>query len=133
MLRGVPTTRTILVPGSTGLEEIQQPIVVYDLELHEVGGEFYQIAAIHISGGLGHIGEFVVKKDGTELENLRVDFDSTGTVSEADENGEVTTFTPKDAMAVLRSIPFEIDNTKRAQREAGFLVNLGTVNLSTEG
>lgn len=131
MLRGTPGSRTIQIPGSTGLEDVQQPIVTYELERHEVGGEVYQISAIHVSGGLSHIGEFVVMKDGGELENLRVDFEAKQTVSEADENGEVTTYTPQDALRVLRRIPFEVDEVKKVGREADFLTNLKTLPLNT--
>lgn len=124
MLKGTHGSRTIQIPGSTGLEDVQQPIVTYELERHEVGGEVYQISAIHVSGGLSHIGEFVVMKDGGELENLRVDFKAKQTVSEADELGEVTTYTPGDALRVLRRLPFDVDQSKKVGREADFKRNL---------
>ena len=124
MLRGTPGSRTIQVPGSTGLEDVTQYIVTYELERIEVGGETYKFAAIHISGGLSHIGEFVVVKDGGELENLRVDFEALQTISEADESGEVTTYTPGDALKVLRRIPHEVDEVEKVGREAEFKMNL---------
>ena len=65
------------------------------------------------------------------IENLRVDFEATQTVSEADENGEVTTFTPSDALKVLRSLPYQIDQDRKASREIDFKKRLQGLSLST--
>jgi len=121
-------TRPIQVPGSTGMETIQQDIVVYDIETHDVGGVVYAIEAIHVSGNPDNLGEFTVSREGEELERLFVDFDSTGTVSEATEDGEKTTYTPSHALEVLRAIPYQVDRHTKAARELAFKNRLGGLN-----
>ena len=124
MPAGVPRTRKRERPGSTGMETYNQPIVVYDLESHNVGGVTYDLQAIHVSDNPDNFGEFVLAQSGRELENLLVDFDSTGTVSQATEDGEVTTYTPQDALGVLRALPYQINETTKATREAAFSTRL---------
>ena len=127
MPTGVPKTRRRQRPGSTGMETYNQPIVVYDLETHDVGGVTFDLQAIHVSDNPDRLGEFVLAQSGKELENLLVDFDSTGTVSEATEDGEVTTYTPRDALRVLRAIPYEVDQNTKAARELAFSDRLDTL------
>ena len=130
-MNGVPRTRRRERPGSTGMESFNQAIVVYPLETHEVGGVTFDLEAIHVSDNPDNLGEFTLVQSGKELENLRVDFESTGTVSEATENGEVTTYTPGDALGVLRALPYQINETTKVTREAAFHNRLDALSLST--
>ena len=127
MPTGVPGTRKRQRPGSTGMETYNQAVVVYALESHEVGGVTYNLDAIHVSDNPDSLGEFVLAQSGREVENLFVDFDSTGTVSEATEDGEKTTYTATHALEVLRAIPYAIDQTTKVARELAFKVRLDTL------
>ena len=120
MIQGTPGSRTILVPGSTGLEEATEYITTYDLEEFEVAQETYIIQVIHVKGGPDHLGEFVVAKDGETLDTLKVDLDAAQTVSEADEHGEQTTYTIKDALKLLHRKPRDINQGVANQRENAF-------------
>ncbi len=110
------------------MESFNQPIVVYDLETHDVGGVSYLLQAIHVSDNPENFGEFTLVQNGQELENLFVDFDSTGTVSEATEEGEKTTYEVFHALQVLRALPYQINETTKVTREAAFLVNIETLS-----
>ncbi len=124
-MRGVPKTRRRERPGSTGMESFNQPIVVYDVETHDVGGVSYLLQAIHVSDNPANLGEFALVQNGQELENLFVDFDSTGTVS---QSGEETIYRVSHALQVLRALPYQINETTKVTREAAFLVHIETLS-----
>ncbi len=126
MPNGVPKTRVRQRPGSTGMENFNEPIVVYDLETHEVGGVEYIVQATHVSGKPGNFGEFSISA-GEELERLFVDFDSTGTVSEATEESEKTTYEIGHALEVLRALPYQINENTKVTLENAFGKHLETL------
>jgi len=130
-VNGVPRTRRRERPGSTGMESYNQAIVVYALETHDVGGVLYDVEAIHVSDNPDNLGEFTLIQGGRELENLFVDFDSTGTVSEASEEGEKTTYELAHALQVLRALPYQINETRKVTREVAFSARLDALSLST--
>ena len=107
------------------MESFNQPIVVYDVETHDVGGVSYLLQAIHVSDNPANLGEFALVQNGQELENLFVDFDSTGTVS---QSGEETIYRVSHALQVLRALPYQINETTKVTREAAFLVHIETLS-----
>ena len=125
-MNGVATTRRRERPGPTGMETYNESIVIYDLETHVVGGVEYLIQATHVTGSPDNKGEFSVSA-GEELDRLFVDFDSTGTVSEATEEGERTTYEVKHALEVLRAIPYQVDETTKAAKEKAFRERLNGI------
>ena len=118
--RGKRKTRTVMVPGSTGLEAVDQAVVEYGLEV--IGR--HELVAIHITGSPENVGELVLRTDGELTSTLFVDLNSTETTSKSDPEGELTLYTFKDAEDVLRRQALEADATEHETREAAFQARL---------